>query len=197
MLEVDAIILASGLSKRMGANKLLLPFKDSTLLGYFLDSFSNFLFRKVILVVSDEKVAQLAGDYAVTICHNPCPEEGQSRAIREGLKSSVAKDGIMFFVADQPLLLGETLETLLAEFREKPDRIIVPVIGGKRKNPVIFPSSFRQELDELRGDIGGRGVIKNNESSVFLVECMNVDEFSDIDTVEHYTTLVDKCRKNH
>ncbi len=60
MPKVDAIIMASGLSRRMGCNKLLLPLGDSTVVEQFLGRFPYALFQKVIVVYGDRQVAAIA-----------------------------------------------------------------------------------------------------------------------------------------
>lgn len=194
MIEVDAIILASGLSRRMGTNKLLLPLGKKALVEKFLDSFPFGDFHETIFVYSDRAVATLVSHLKLTLCKNTNPGEGQSRAIREGLGFSRARDGLMFFVADQPLLSPDTITTLLARFQDRPESIVVPRVDGKNRNPVIFPACFRNDLSLLKGDVGGRKVIQQNQGKVSYQDFDCAQEFVDVDTLEHYSYLVNLCR---
>ena len=112
MGRVDAVILASGLSRRMGCNKLLLPLGGSTVLDQFLSGFPYALFENVIVVHGEGEVAAIARRYPVVLCHNQNPEAGKSHSIHLGLSVSTAEDGVLFAVADQPLLTSGVIARL-------------------------------------------------------------------------------------
>ncbi len=191
MGRLDTIIMASGLSRRMGCNKLLLPLGKSTVVGQFLAHFPYALFQKVIFVYSDTQVAAIAGNYPVVLCHNEDPEAGKSHSIQLGLSMSTAEDGIMFAVADQPLLTGCTIQTLVAMFyRQDAKKIIVPEVAGRPANPVIFPAACRSEFTELHGDAGGRQLIVKEPGRVCSVVFAAGGEFCDVDTPEKYRQVV-------
>lgn len=192
MAKIDAVILAAGCSHRMGTNKLLLPLGGKSLLEQFLSGFPFFHFQKVIAVYSDERVAEILSTYPVTVVCNTDPGAGKSGSIRLGISKSLPGSGIMFSVADQPLLSTSTIERLLEAFSLNPERIIVPYNGGKQANPVIFPASFRKELTQLHDDDGGSTVVRKYSRQVYPVEIPAADEFIDIDTPDTYQTLLEK-----
>lgn len=193
MCRLDAIILASGLSRRMGCNKLLLPLGNSTVLGQFLSRFPYTFFQKIVFVYCEQQVAAIARQYPVILCHNPSPEAGKSHSIQLGLSASAAEDGIMFAVADQPLLTSATTQTLIEMFREKKaKKIIVPEVDGKPANPVVFPATCRREFAKLRGESGGRQLIIRQPERVCYVPFASKEEFCDVDTPENYQKLVTK-----
>ena len=192
-MRLDTVIMASGLSRRMGCNKLLLPLGKSTVVEQVLSRFPYALFQKVIFVYSDRQVAAIAGKYPVALCHNQSPQAGKSNSIQLGLSMCTADDGIMFAVADQPLLTGATIRTLVEMFcRLDCKKIIVPEVAGRRANPVIFPVSCRREFAELRGDSGGRQLIARELGRVCAVPFTTGDEFCDVDTPEKYQQIVKK-----
>lgn len=193
MCRVDAILLASGLSKRMGCNKLLLPLGDSTVIGQFLSRFPYALFQKVIVVYGDQQIAALAREYPVILCHNQNPEAGKSHSIQLGVSLSSAEDGMMFAVADQPLLTSDTIQRLVEMFNKKCfEKIIVPEIRGRPANPVIFPATCRSEFAELHGDSGGRLLIVKQPERVCYIAFDSDEEFCDVDTPENYQDVVQK-----
>ena len=195
MARVDAIILASGLSKRMGSNKLLLPLGNSTVIGQFLDRFPFALFKKVIVVYGDPLVGSIAREYPVLLCHNQNPEAGKSHSIQQGLTVSTAEGGIMFAVADQPLLTSNTIKTLLEIFgKNKSKKIVVPEVAGKPANPVIFPATCRGEFAELHGDSGGRQLFIKQQERVCYVSFASGKEFCDVDTPEKYQQILANWR---
>ncbi|WP_322504702.1 nucleotidyltransferase family protein [Clostridium sp. LIBA-8841] len=179
-----AIILASGIGKRMGENKLLLDFCGKPLVQWVIETVSSIGFNEVILVYRDPKVKEIAQKYGISTIYNEKANYGQSESIKISLeKSSDLSNGYMFFTGDQPLLKRETIIKLVQTFNDN-GGIIVPKINGQNKSPTIFSSDFKDELMSLKGDIGGRPVIKNNLDKVFFVNFHSDIEFFDIDTKE-------------
>lgn len=186
MAELAAVILAAGRSRRMGENKLLLPLGDATVLEQFLRTFPYELFQQVILVVADQRVGALGGQFPLTICQNDAPEKGKSHSIRLGLGGVDQHHGVMFLVADQPLLKNKTIQRLVQVFAEDMSRIVVPEARGQGRNPVIFPQAMRSELNTLQGDDGGRLLIARYPQLVRPVRFDDAGQFVDIDGVDTY-----------
>jgi molybdenum cofactor cytidylyltransferase len=193
MCRLDAIILASGLSRRMGCNKLLLPLGNSTVIDQFLCRFPYAHFQKVIVVYGDQQVATIAGNYPTTLCYNQYAKAGKSHSIQLGLSASSAEDGLLFAVADQPLLTNSTILKLVEIFsKNNSTKIVVPKVDGRPANPVIFPASCRSEFAELHGDSGGRQLILKQPERVCYVSFASPEEFCDVDTPENYQKIVAK-----
>lgn len=193
MIRLNAIIMAAGQSRRFGANKLLLPLQGKPVIQHLLDQFPFQLFHQVVLVYSHEQVRVIAQQYPLQLCHNDHPSRGKWQTIQLGLKTCDDVEGILFLVADQPLLKEATITTLAKKFLQHPTRIIRPVIASKPCNPVFFPASCLQELKSLQGDIGGRTVIRRHSDLVMSISFEDPSEFIDIDTPETYNKLTQLC----
>jgi len=75
---ICAIVLAAGLSNRMGVQKLLLPFGGKTVIGHIVDQLLTSTIGEVYVVVGHQAEcisAELSGR-AVTIVNNPNYESG-------------------------------------------------------------------------------------------------------------------------
>ncbi len=99
------------------------------------------------------------------------------------------KEGIMFFVGDQPFLNEGTIRRLDDAFTEGKGSIIVPIYGANRGNPVIFSTKWVEELKKLEGDVGGRIIIRQNSSEVWEVPITDIEIGRDIDTKEEYNAV--------
>src|SRR4030042_463809 len=68
-----AIVLAAGMSRRMGAQKLLLPFGGKTVISHIVDQIAGSLVDKIIGVAGDEsdKVREQLSGRDVSIVINP------------------------------------------------------------------------------------------------------------------------------
>lgn len=179
----------------MGSNKLLLPLGDSTVIDQFLQTFPYHLFQKVILVTGDEQIGKIAHIYDVTISYNHNPATGKSGSIHCGLAESTARDGVMFTVADQPFLTQDIFRTILEYFNRNSQSIVYPAVNGAPRNPVIFSTAFRNDLEVLRGDSGGRILFDQYPDKALAVPFDSADEFMDIDTPQTYQEAV--SRWNH
>ena len=194
--KISAIIMASGKSKRMGTNKLLLEYRGMTFIENTLKKVLKENFYEFAIVISDKKVKKKAQDYMknletdekkIHIIDNKKSEKGQSESIKMGLKTLGKCDGYMFFSCDQPFLTSDTIKKILQNFKTK--GITIPEYNGKRSLPVIFGENFKDELLKLEGDTGGKTVISNHQDKIKIVEIENSDEGKDIDTKEDYDML--------
>lgn len=189
MAELEAVILAAGQSRRMGRDKLLLPWGTTTILGQLLGQFPYRLFAKTLLVCATVEVKQAACAFPVQIVVNSAPELGKSHSIRLGLEAGQPDRGVMFCVADQPWLLPGVITRLVDQFHRAPAAIVMPDAAGRPANPVIFPPGLRSDLANLSGDTGGRLVIARHPELVERVSFSSADQFADIDTAEHYQQM--------
>jgi len=187
---INAIIMASGNSKRMGINKLLLQYKDKTLIEYVLENVIKCDFYSTVLVSQYEKVLSLGRERVMEVVHNYNPEKGQSESIKLGIRNSPKAQGYMFFTGDQPLMDVETIKLLMDSFNESGNLIIVPRYNEKRGNPVIFPRKYIEELLELQGDSGGRSIINKHLDEVKFLQVKHEWLLDDIDRSEDYQKLL-------
>jgi len=189
MIRLNAVIMAAGLSRRFGVNKLLLPLGGKPVITRVLDNFPFVLFTRTVIVFSHPEVRDIASVYPLLPVYNATPERGQSGSIRLGLEACEDADGTLFLVADQPLLKQVTIVTLAEAFRDNPEAIVIPQANGSSRNPVFFPRACLPQLKSLDGDTGGRVVIRQNPERLITVQFDDPEEFTDIDTPETYARL--------
>ena len=183
---ITAIVMASGFSKRMGLNKLLMKYNDKFLIEHTLEKISQCDFEEKIIVTQYEEIEKLTDNFKVVINENA--HKGQSESIKLGVKSSEKCDGYMFFVADQPLINQKDIEKLIRVFRENKDFIVIPKYKEKRGNPVIYPSLYKEEILRLEGDKGGKSIIKSS-NKIKYVE-VEEDTLFDIDNKDDFNKLL-------
>jgi len=188
---INAIIMASGFSRRMGRNKLMLLYNSKPLIDNVMDHILGSGLKSVFLVSGNEEILERGRLRNINTIYNGAADAGQSESIKAGILNSPVSDGYMFFAGDQPLLDEETIRLLAECFEANSGLIIIPVFKGRKGSPVIFPKRFKEELLALSGDTGGREVIKNHPDSVLLVEVKDNSMLLDIDTKEEYLELIE------
>lgn len=187
---VTGIVMASGLSNRMGRCKLLLKYKGRFLIEYVLDAVKNSDLNEKIIVTGNKTIMKLAETRKLKVIKNFYGHMGQSQSIKLGVRASSESLGYLFIAGDQPFLNEALINILIREFKENTDKFIVPIYKGRRGNPVIFPSKYRDELLQLNGDIGGRAILKNHEEHIHFVEIDEEYFLWDIDTEKDYIELL-------
>ena len=192
----SAIVLAAGMSTRMGQNKLLLDFKVKPLIAHAVDTLLASEIDEVVVVLGNEagKVQEKLRGREVRLIENPDFREGLSTSVRVGVTAvSPQADGIMVYLADQPLLEPADVNRILRAFTHAKGvgkSIVVPFFGEQRGNPVILDSSFREAILGVVGDVGCKGVIKRYPDQVFIVEMENDHVIRDMDTIEEYEAVL-------
>ncbi|MCB6610414.1 nucleotidyltransferase family protein [[Clostridium] symbiosum] len=115
-------------------------------------------------------------------------EMGISHSIALGIWAAGAvseEDGLMFMVCDQPWLAAGEIFRLAEEFRRTNKTIACLSDGGRAGNPVVFSGRYREELLSLRGDTGGKAVIKRHPGEVYLCPASNPAALEDIDYIDN------------
>jgi molybdenum cofactor cytidylyltransferase len=198
---LSAIILAAGMSTRMGQNKLLLSFQGKTLIARAVDTLLASEMDEVIVVLGHEaeKVRAQLGGKPVRLVHNPDYRDGLSTSVRVGVRAvSPQVEGIMIYLADQPLLEPADVNFMVKAFALAKDAnksIVVPLFHGQRGNPVILNASYREAMLEVVGDVGCKRVIKRYSDKVFRVEMETDHVVRDVDNVEDYEEVVSSARR--
>ena len=187
---ITGIILASGFSRRMEEEKLLLDVGGVPMVERVIRAARSPLIGEVILIYRCDAIKEIGERHSLNTVYNPHAEEGQSAAVKLGISCAhPAADGFMFFVGDQPCLTQFTVNELIGIFAGKNNSVVVPLYNGSRGNPVIFPSRLRETLLGLKGDCGGRTVIERMEDNVVLVPVDEGNEGNDIDTESDYEKI--------
>lgn len=119
---MSAIILAGGLSSRMaGANKPLMDFGDTTMIGRIIDTL-KVIFPEILLVTKDRKLYQ---DYDVEIIRDKFEHQGPLSGIHAGLKASTTENN--FIVScDMPFLNLDLIRYML---KQPVEDILVPRVN--------------------------------------------------------------------
>lgn len=189
-MKITAIVMASGMSKRMTVDKLHLKLNNKNLYQYVLDTIKQHRFYQVIVVAKDDDVLASAESLDFVGVKNTTYQIGQSESIKYGLEKAKSCDGFMFFVADQPFIELQTIGKLCDQFAQDRMNIVLPYYNDTRGNPVIFPYHLKNQLMRLEGDQGGKVVINQNKDRVIGVNIQTKHEHMDIDTIQDYEKLI-------
>lgn len=188
---ISAVILAAGMSKRMGIPKQLMDYNGKPMLRVVVENTIKAPVDEIIVVLGNEAIqaARSLEGLAVKLAVNKNYAKGQSTSVRAGLELVERRArGVLFVLGDQPLVKVETIRLLVDSFKEK-GGIAAPFYNGVRGNPVLFENSLLQCADEIRGDQGARGIIELHPGLLNRVDVNDPGVLIDIDTWEDYRRL--------
>ena len=183
------------MAQRMGSLKQLLPLGTSTVMGVTLAKISASGAGSVIVVVGamEEETSEIARQAGATVVSNPDYRLGMSTSLRKGLEELKADcELFMVALADQPLTETETYNLLLEQARESDKGIAVPVYEGQKGNPIIFKRRYLPELLTLKGDVGGRALLKRHPEDIFYIEVRDPGVVTNVNTPGDYEKLKNK-----
>ena len=191
-LVTTAIVLAAGLSRRMGRPKLLLDLRGKPVIRHTVERLVAAADMDEILVVvgPEHSALERALDgLGVRLVVNPAPEAGQGSSVSAGIQALSARaTAALIALGDQPGIAVEVIRKLRAAL-ETPDKsIAAPRYTDGLGNPVIFATAVFPELAALPGDRGARAVVERDSSRLAVVEVARPMP-SDLDTPEDYERL--------
>lgn len=184
-----AIILAAGSSRRMGSQKLLMPFGEGSIIETVVDHVLNSKVDEVVVVLGadHEKVRQILGDRPVKFCHNTEHEKGMFSSVICGLRSIPAEVGtVLIYLGDQPGIPPHVTNAVIEAYNEELFGIVIPVHLHKRGHPLLVDLKYRREIEKLDLEQGLRALRHHFPQDVLEVEVDEPGILVDIDTPEDY-----------
>ena len=175
------IVMASGLGKRFGGNKLMAPLAGRPLVGHAIDAADGLFARCVVVTRSAEVVRYCEQRGAAVVLHD---DSGRNDTVRHGMDALGECDAVTFLQGDQPLISANTLDRLLRAAEDDSNAIWRVSHGGMVGSPVLFPPWAFDELRALPEGKGGGFIAKKYPERVRLLPVRDNLELMDVDTQE-------------
>jgi molybdenum cofactor cytidylyltransferase len=186
--RVTAIVLAGGLSSRMGSSKVLLPWGDRTVIETIVQTLMPFRFDEIVVVTGHKTndVQKVLKKYPVRVEYNPAFAIGEMvSSLKTGLRTlSDDVSSCMVVMGDQPQLSTKVVRHLLTTLSEGSNMIIAPRFQQRRGHPILIPSRYWHEILSLPGRAAPREAI--NKHPIKFVQVEDDSILRDIDTPEQY-----------
>lgn len=186
-VKTGCVIMASGLSKRFGSNKLLAQFRGKTFVETALE-LTEGLFDKRLVVTRSPEIIDICENHGVPVLLHQMPNRNEAVAL--GINEMMDMDACMFCPCDQPLLTRKSIEKLITEFIRSSKSISRLCWEDADGSPVVFDKDYFAELGNLPEKRGGGYLVAKYPENVVRVPVNNPIELWDIDTPEAYEKLI-------
>jgi molybdenum cofactor cytidylyltransferase len=192
-LEVVAVLLAAGMSRRMGErNKLLIEIGGVPLVRrtarVYIDAGAAV---HAVLGHDAVRVRGALADLPISFTTNSHYADGQQSSVRAGIESLAGGyDAVLVALADQAALTPADIANLLQSFAASGgNHIMIPYFRGVRGNPVVFPSALIEKMRLAGRNVACRNFIDRNPQLTLQYESPNDHFVIDIDTAEDLAAM--------
>jgi molybdenum cofactor cytidylyltransferase len=195
-MNLAAIILAAGASRRMGTPKALLDWKGQPFLDHLIALYADTCDPVIAVLGHHAPEIRAAVRQANRACfvENPDPDRGMLSSLQCGLRALPADvEGFLFTPVDQPAV-PRAVPANLAALLEQGALIAVPRYQGRRGHPVACAA--RLKLEFLDHPVNGtpRDIVARHRDQTRSLDVADAGVVEDVDYPQDYERLVAAAR---
>jgi molybdenum cofactor cytidylyltransferase len=187
---IGAVVLAAGESKRMGKPKLVLPWKDTTVVGQVVETLFSAGIHDVTIVTGGHRdlVENALSSTPVRLVHNQnFHNDNMLESVKVGIKSLPEDNqAILIVLADQPRVKERTIRSICNEYHIGTFPIVFPSWNMRRGHPWLLDRSYFDELLAMEEGLTLRDFLKYHTDVIHYLEVDDPSILQDIDTLEQY-----------
>ena len=188
---ISAIVLAAGLSTRMGRLKQLLPYGDHTVVEQVVSVLLASPVDEVLVVTGHQRAAveSVLARWPVRTVFNPDYAQGEMlSSAQAGLRAvSPGSRAALLAVGDMPAIEREVVSQLVGAYRAGGDRCVyIPSYRMRAGHPVLVPGPFWSAILALPMGASLRAVLRAKETPVQWVVVNTPSVLRDMDTPADY-----------
>ena len=194
--RIHGLVLAAGLSTRMGSPKQLLPFGNRTVLQTVVDTLLCSELDGVLVVLGHrvEDIRKSLQGRSVETCVNDKYEEGMFTSVLCGMEALEGRsEGVLIALGDQPQILESEVRRVVEAYRAGNRGIVIPTSKGKRRHPALIDiTRYLAEMRSLSGTEGLKPIMRGHPEDTLEVPIPQDRILRDMDTPEDYQSELDR-----
>lgn len=191
--NIGGVILAGGLSRRMGTPKMLLPWGQTTVLGQVVATFSRAGVKEILVITGgarqlvEAEVERLSGEFNLRQVHNPRYESGEMlSSLQHGLAFLGSElDSALIGLGDQPQLSLDSVLKVVSAGEFPAAKLVVPSFNMRRGHPWLVQREYWDEIRALEPPLTLRNFLSARAEEILYVET-DQTILKDLDTPEEY-----------
>ena len=196
---IPAVILAAGMSTRMGRAKALLRVSETdTFVSRIVRTFLDAGVDDVVVVLGHDADAiatsLLQSGLPVRVVINEAYRTGQSSSVLRGL-NAIDRPGIkamLLTLVDVPLVSAATIRAVVERYKQTHATIVRPVRGNDHGHPVLIDRSLFPALRSVDPSLGIKPIVRSHVSPAGDVVVDDAGAFLDIDTPDAYQRVINR-----
>lgn len=187
---ITAVVLAAGLSTRMGEQKLLLPWGKTSVIGHVVSTLIEAEVDNITLITGGSEAAlkETLQDYEINYIFNRDYANGEMLlSVKAGLRSLGKKaNAALIVLADQPQIEAKTIRAINKSYLTSEKKIIVPSYQMHRGHPWLVDNSFWQEILDLVPPLTLHNFLNKHSNDIEYVVVNTPSILQDLDTKMDY-----------
>jgi molybdenum cofactor cytidylyltransferase len=185
---VHPVILAAGAGRRLGGDKMLALVDGTPMIRHVATAYAELCGGVTVVISPDGRLRDALAGVPAEIVVNEDADEGIASSIRAGVGWNVDEPAVMIALGDEPRVDRDLVATVMRTWFNTLAPIVAPRYNGELGHPVLFTDAVYQDLLDLRGDRGAKGLIERYGPRVVSVDVARPRPL-DIDTTKDLERL--------
>jgi molybdenum cofactor cytidylyltransferase len=188
--DIAGVVLAAGLSRRMGQPKMILPWGDHTVIGHVVATLQNAGISSILVVTGGSAglVKTALANFQVSTVFNPNYANGDMLfSIHTGLAALAEEiQAVLVVLGDQPQIEEKTVRDMLDLYNRDKPRLLVPSYHMRRGHPWLIEKSLWPDILTLAPPATMRDFFQQHNQMIRYMQVETASVLSDLDTPEDY-----------
>lgn len=190
---VTAVVLAAGLSTRMGRPKLVLPWGATTVIGQVVITLRDAGMGEIIVVTGGARVEveaalrDVSGSVVRTVYNPRYAEDDMLISLRAGMGEMDDKPAAMLVaLGDQPQIEQEVVRGLMDAYQPGRQPLVIPSFHMRSGHPWIIDRSLWSDILSTPPGLTMRDFLKAHHDQILYLPVETDSILHDLDTPEDY-----------
>jgi molybdenum cofactor cytidylyltransferase len=187
---IGAVVLAAGLSSRMGRPKMTLPWNGSTVIEKVAATLLLAGVDEVVVVTggSHQLVENALKHIPVKLVFNPEYANGEMlTSLKIGLRQMTSRiTAALVVLGDQPAIEDDVVRNVAALYRKEKHQLIVPSYKMRRGHPWLVGRELWHDILDLSPPENLRDFMQRNAGHISYMNVDTPSVLQDLDTPQDY-----------
>jgi len=190
---ISAVVLAAGLSTRMGSPKLILPWGSTTVIGQVVATLAQAQVDDIVVVTGaartevEAAVGQERWEGVRTVFNPRYAEDNMLVSLQAGIAALGGQvDAMLVALGDQPQIEFEVVRLLVDTYRTEGHPLIVPSFRMRRGHPWVVARALWPDLLSAPAGSTMRDFLLAHTGQITYIAVSSPSILRDLDTPEDY-----------